>query len=146
MGPGLGAIVRLATAADAAATIELWRTAGARPSRTDDVASVRGLLARDPEALIVAEAPEGLVGSVIAGFDGWRANLYRLAVHPDWRRQGLARALVAEAERQLVARGAQRASAIVVEEDDDAVAFWAAVGYRGEAHQARYVKNLFVTP
>jgi ribosomal protein S18 acetylase RimI-like enzyme len=81
---------------------------------------VRALCVHDPEALIAAESEDEIVGSVIAGFDGWRGNLYRLAVHPKLRRQGLARALVAEAEGRLAARGAKRITALVVAEHSDA--------------------------
>jgi ribosomal protein S18 acetylase RimI-like enzyme len=127
--------------ADAEAVLCLWRVAGAPPSPTDDVAGVRRLIGRDPEALIVAEAGDELVGTVIAGFDGWRAHFHRLAVHPDWRRRGVARALVEEAERRLLARGARRAGAIVVTADAGAVAFWEAAGYSAKSDARRYTKE-----
>ncbi len=59
------------------------------------------LLERDPSALLVAELGDQLVGSVIAGWDGWRGHLYRLAVHPDRSREGVGRALLVAAESRL---------------------------------------------
>jgi ribosomal protein S18 acetylase RimI-like enzyme len=142
--PALGAGVglRVAGAHDAGAVVRLWQAAGARPGSTDNAAAVRALMAHDPEALLVAVAGAHLIGSLIAGFDGWRANLYRLAVHPDWRRRGVALALVTEAERRLRARGAQRTGAMVVKEDAPAVAFWAGAGYLPQPQNERYVKDL----
>jgi ribosomal protein S18 acetylase RimI-like enzyme len=75
---------RPATSADAPAVVALWLEAAAERSHTDDVESVRRLIERDPKALILAEAEteaeEGrtarLVGSVIAGWDGWRGSIY----------------------------------------------------------------------
>jgi ribosomal protein S18 acetylase RimI-like enzyme len=58
-------------------------------------------------ALLVAVAGGGVVGTVIAGWDGWRGNIYRLAVHPNHRRRGTGRALAAAADDVLAALGAR---------------------------------------
>ena len=67
---------------DVAAVLELWRAADAEPTHTDDTASLRRLIAHQPGALIVAEAGPRIVGTVIAGWDGWRGSVYRLVVTP----------------------------------------------------------------
>src|SRR5438094_227603 len=71
-----------------------------------------------------------LAGSIIGIFDGWRGNSYRLAVHPDHRRQEIARALVAEVEKCLAKQGAKRITALVEKSHAWAMTFWEAVGYR----------------
>ena len=86
-----------------------------------------GLAAGEPGA--ATRAGGEIVGTLVAGFDGWRANLHRLVVHPGWRRRGLGLALVEEAERRLVAQGARRVGATVVLEDAHALGFWEAAGY-----------------
>src|SRR5262249_14950580 len=83
-----------------------------------------------------------VVGSIIAAFDGWRGNLYRLATRPDCRRRGVARALLAEAEKTLTAWGARRITALVESAHPDAVGFWRGVGYVDDRRIARYVRNL----
>ncbi len=100
--------LRVATATDAAAVLALWREADAEPSHTDDVGSVSRLIQRDPGALIVAEEGRRIVGSIIAGWDGWRGSIYRLAVTPAHRRRGLGGRLVVAAERRLADAGAAR--------------------------------------
>ena len=85
----------------------------------------------------------GVVGSVIGGWDGWRGNIYRLAVAPDARRHGLARRLVQEAERMLVSKGARRISALVERHEAHAVGFWDALsdrGWRRDERMLRYIK------
>src|SRR4030095_5063647 len=84
-----------------------------------------------------------VVGSVIGGWDGWRGNIYRLAVAPQARRRGLARRLLHEAERVLVARGARRSSARVEPHELHAIGFWDALsdrGWRRDERMLRYVK------
>jgi len=77
----------------------LWREAGSVPSVSDDPASLERLLETSKDALLVAETDGLVVGTIIAGWDGWRANFYRLAVLPSARRQGIALRLVVDAER-----------------------------------------------
>lgn len=121
--------------------LALWRQAGAEPTHTDDLESVGRLLVRDPASLIVAEAHDKLVGSVIAAWDGWRGSIYRLVVAPSHRRGGLGRALVRAAEDRLTAAGPARMQAIVVETDPRAVAFWRASGWEEQAERLRFVKG-----
>jgi len=135
-------ILRTGTAADASGLLALWRAAGSLPSVTDDEESLRRLLDCDSEALIVTEDGGELVGSLIAGWDGWRGSLYRLAVLPDHHRRGLATALVREGERRLAAQGARRANAIVAGDEPHAFAFWEAAGYDRQEHRSRFVRVL----
>jgi hypothetical protein len=46
----------------------------------DDVRSVSRLIAHTDDALLVAEHDGEIVGLLIAAWDGWRGNMYRLAV------------------------------------------------------------------
>jgi len=62
--------LRPARADDVPAGLALWRAAGLFPSTTDDADSVRGLIARDAEALLVAEIDGEIVGSVCGTWDG----------------------------------------------------------------------------
>jgi ribosomal protein S18 acetylase RimI-like enzyme len=135
-------MIRTATEHEIDAVLELWLAAGGPPGVTDTPDGLLRLLAADSEALLVAEADEALVGSLITAWDGWRGSFYRLAVHPDHRRQGLATALLREGERRLHARGAVRLTAIVIADDPGAMAFWTAAGYEQQANRARYVRRI----
>lgn len=132
--------IRNATAQDIPSVLDLWVAAGSVPSVTDSRVGLTGLLAADPQALLVAEHDGVLVGSLIAAWDGWRGSFYRLAVSPEHRRKGLARMLLREGERRLRERGAVRLIAIVADDDQTAMSFWRAVGYEQQRHRARFVR------
>jgi len=134
--------LRAATADDVAEILTFWTVATAEPSSTDDADGVRGLLERAPGALIVAVDNGAIVGTVIAGWDGWRGALYRLAVAPTHRRRGVATALVNEAEQHLRTRGARRMHLIVsTAGGSPAVDFWKSASYE-PTDQLRMVKDL----
>ncbi len=121
--------------------LQLWAEADSEPSHTDDVESLTELIAHDPGALIVADGDGRLVGSVIAGWDGWRGSVYRLVVARSERRSGLGSRLLAEAESRLGAAGAVRMHAIVVETEPVALSFWAASDWDQQDHRLRFVKG-----
>jgi ribosomal protein S18 acetylase RimI-like enzyme len=133
--------IRNATEDDIASVLDLWAAAGSLPSVSDSPGGLVGLLAADPQALLVAELDGVLAGSLIAAWDGWRGSFYRLAVTPEHRREGLATMLLSEGERRLRERGAVRLTVIVADDDPTAMSFWQAAGYEHQQHRARFVRH-----
>jgi ribosomal protein S18 acetylase RimI-like enzyme len=133
--------IRTGRLSDVEAVLSLWAAAGAEPSHTDDAKSVAKLIVRDPLALMVAEDNDKLVGSVIAGWDGWRGSIYRLAVAPSHRRLGLGTRLLDAAEARLSTTGAVRLQAIVVDTEPTGVGFWRASGWEQQENRLRFVKG-----
>ncbi|MER7772214.1 GNAT family N-acetyltransferase [Kitasatospora sp. NPDC096140] len=127
------------------ALLALWARAAKGTSITDDAAGVAALLARDPACLIVAtpaDDPATLLGTVIAGWDGWRCHLYRLAVDPEHRRRGIGAALIAAAEERFAELGGRRVDAMVLDDNPLGHRTWQAAGYRPQPQWSRWVKPL----
>jgi ribosomal protein S18 acetylase RimI-like enzyme len=136
-------VLRAAEPRELAAVLAFWATAAENASRPPDTpAALAALHLRDPDALIVAVDGDRIVGTVIAGWDGWRCHLYRLAVDPQRRRNGIGRALIEVAENRIRALGGTRIDAMVLDDNPRAHAIWAARGYRRQEDWSRWVKPL----
>ena len=138
-------VIRPCRREECPAVLALWERAGAIPSATDTLEELRRLVDQQGDGFLVAEEQGRLVGSVIGGWDGWRGNIYRLAVAPEARRHGLARQLVHEAEQVLKAKGARRLSALVKRHEAHAVGFWDALadsGWQRDERMTRYISML----
>lgn len=90
----------------------------------------------------VAEASGQVVGAVVAGWDGWRGNIYRLAVREEYRRQGVGLQLTHAAEEYLRDCGVGRVTALVPYDDAAACSFWEAAGYPQDTEIGRRVRNI----
>jgi ribosomal protein S18 acetylase RimI-like enzyme len=126
---------------DLDAVLALWGVSRSAHAVTEDTPE-RVLAAVSAGALLVAEVDGEVVGALIAAFDGWRGNMYRLAVAVEWRRRGVARRLVEAGEARLLALGAPRVTALVAFDDAVARGFWAAAGYGADEVMGRMVRTL----
>jgi ribosomal protein S18 acetylase RimI-like enzyme len=125
--------------------LPFWAKAAARESATDDVISINILLKERDDAVLIAEIDGQKSGTVIAVFDGWRGNIYRLAVLTDYRKRGIARRLVQQDERRLAIRGAKRLVALASQHSETAAPFWDSMvdeGWRLSHPKQRYAKTL----
>jgi ribosomal protein S18 acetylase RimI-like enzyme len=125
------------------AVLQLWEQARSEHASTSDrVDDVEALVTDSPAALLVAERDGEVVGALIAAWDGWRGNMYRLAVSERCRRQGIGRALTRAGENYLRECGARRVTALVACDDEGAGGFWDAAGYPLDREIGRRVRNL----
>ena len=126
-------VIAEATPADRDATIALWHAAGLTRPWNDPQADFGRALATASSTILLARVDDALAGSIMVGDDGHRGWVYYLAVAPDGRRSGLGRRLMAAAEAWLRARGVPKVQLMVREGNEDALAFYAALGLQRQA-------------
>ncbi len=138
-----GIAIRRCRPDEAQVVLELWAQSRSGHATTPDrLEDVERLITDSQAALLVAEREEEIVGALIAGWDGWRGNMYRLAVREGHRRQGIGIALTRAGEEYLRSRGARRITALVAFDDETAGAFWQSAGYPQDEEIGRRVRNL----
>jgi N-acetylglutamate synthase len=87
--------IRIMTIADYDLVLELMKqTPGVSFREADSRESSARYLERNPELSFVAENENQIIGCVMCGHDGRRGYLQHLIVLPDFRRNGIANALV----------------------------------------------------
>ncbi|TDR46453.1 ribosomal protein S18 acetylase RimI-like enzyme [Pseudomonas brenneri] len=86
-------------------------------------------LAVDDGLFFVATDKTAVIGTLMAGYDGHRGWLYSVAVHPDYRRQGLGASLVRHGEQALIALGCLKINLQITSGNEAVVGFYEALGY-----------------
>jgi ribosomal protein S18 acetylase RimI-like enzyme len=114
---------------DEAAVIALWRAAGLTRPWNDPKRDIERKLTVQPELFLVIEDAGVLVATAMVGYDGHRGWVNYLAVAESHRRRGLARLLMAEAERALTERGCPKLNLQVRSTNAEVLAFYARLGY-----------------
>jgi len=125
--------IRAFAEADTDAVVSLWERAGLTRPWNDPRRDIERKLAVQREWFLVGEADGAVIATAMAGYDGHRGWVNYLAVDPDARGRGHGRALMAEVERLLEAAGCPKLSLQVRVGNDEALAFYAALGYDVDA-------------
>jgi ribosomal protein S18 acetylase RimI-like enzyme len=115
------------------AVVALWRRVFPNaPRRNDPLGDIRRKLEHQPELFLVACARGELAGTAMAGDDGHRGWLHRVAVAPHLQRRGIGRALLEHAERLLAERGCPKLNLQRRASAAEPVAFYQPLGFRVE--------------
>ena len=110
--------------------LPLWQQCeGVGLSDADSREGIQSYLDRNPGMSFVATDNGRVVGAVLAGNDGRRGYIHHLAVHPDWRRQGIARQLVAHCLAVLTEAGIQKCHIFIFSDNADGLGFWKSGGW-----------------
>jgi ribosomal protein S18 acetylase RimI-like enzyme len=115
---------------DRAGVIDLWRrTFPDDPpwNEPEDVIERKALVQGD--LFLVATVADQLAGTVLAGFDGVRGWIHKLAVDPAHRRSGVARRLMEVAETGLRDRGCPKVNLQVRASNAAVTEFYRRAGY-----------------
>jgi ribosomal protein S18 acetylase RimI-like enzyme len=128
--------VRPFVEADEAQVVDLWERCGLVRAWNDPRKDIARKLRVQRELFLVGLGGDGgarIVGTVMAGYDGHRGWINYLAVDPEYRRQGFARALMGTAEDRLRALGCAKINLQIRHDNVDAMAFYRRIGFADDA-------------
>lgn len=108
---------------------EVWAEGGIGAARQAVAARARG-----PKAVILGRTDDRAAGAAFIGLHRDMAMLHGLVVLPEFRRRGLAAAMMAEAARWAEAEGAQTLSLVVTRANDAAHGLYAGMGLQVAGH------------
>ncbi len=124
-----GVALRRFEAADTEAVVELWRRCGLIRPWNDPHRDIARKLRVQPELFLVAQDASGVIGSVMAGYDGHRGWVNYLAVCPGRQGRGLGASLMRRVEDELLARGCPKLNLQIRTSNAAVRAFYESIGY-----------------
>ncbi|MCS3418809.1 ribosomal protein S18 acetylase RimI-like enzyme [Pseudomonas sp. BIGb0450] len=131
--------IRTMTLDDYDAVTDLMQnTPGISLRDADSREATERYLERNPGMSFVAEVEGRLVACVMCGHDGRRGYLQHLLVLPDYRRQGIANALVELCLNSLAQLGIRKCHLDVFKTNDSAARYWQGQGWQLRTDIDRY--------
>ena len=108
----------------------LWQQCeGVGLSESDSRVNIKRYLNRNPGMSFVAKIDGKIIGTILAGHDGRRGYIHHLAVHSDFRRQGIGHSLVQRCLEILKAERIMKVHLFIFNDNRYGIAFWKSVGW-----------------
>jgi ribosomal protein S18 acetylase RimI-like enzyme len=127
--------------ADYTAAMTLWNSApGVRVNEPRE--EFERILRRNPGLGTAAWIGTELAGAVLCCHDGRRGYLYHLAVADQFRRRGLARAIVDHCLNLLQQEGIQRCTIFLIADNEAGKTFWLNHGWRERTDLVAFARDL----
>jgi ribosomal protein S18 acetylase RimI-like enzyme len=127
--------------ADVSAVVSLWERCVLTRPWNDPIADIALARTSANATILLGRENDRIVASAMVGHDGHRGWVYYVAVDPDWRGQGLGRAIMTAAEDWLRQAGIAKLQLLVRRDNAKASAFYETIGY-DEAQVAVFAKWL----
>lgn len=114
---------------EASEIIRLWKACNLVFPQNIPEKDIKAKLAFQPGLFLVGIEADRIVASVMVGYDGHRGWLNYLAVSPDYRKKGLGRMIVTEAEKILKSMGCPKINLQVRTSNMEAIHFYTKCGF-----------------
>lgn len=137
-------MIRVMTVDDYEALFDLWVNTpnmGLR-SLDDSREGIERFLRRNPTTSFAAYEEGRLTGAILCGHDGRRGYIYHTVVLPEYRRQGIASALIEKAVQALREEGITRVCLNVMETNEQGKDFWIGRGWEKKDFLGFYSKSI----
>ena len=95
----------------------------------DSKEGIARFLQRNPQTCLVAVENQTIIGAILVGSDGRRAYIYHTAVHPNYRRRGIARQLVETVLTVLDDLRIHKVALVVFKRNTEGNQFWERLGF-----------------
>jgi ribosomal protein S18 acetylase RimI-like enzyme len=124
-----GLTVRRFAIEDTDAVLAVWEATGLLRANPNPRTDIQKKLRHSPDSFFVGLYGGVIAATVMAGYDGHRGWVYRLAVLPDCQRRGIGTAMVEHAESWLRDQGCPRMKLQVDPDRAGVVEFYRKLGF-----------------
>ncbi|HVS37801.1 MAG TPA: GNAT family acetyltransferase [Gemmataceae bacterium] len=114
---------------DEEAVVALWERCGLTRPWNDPRKDIRRKMAVQPDGFLIGVVDGAIAATVMVGYEGHRGWIQYLGVDPRRQREGLGRAIMAEAERLLRAKGCPKINLQVRTSNAGVIEFYKRLGF-----------------
>jgi len=121
--------VRVYNEADHDSVISLWDECGLVVPQNDPAKDIERKLKVDPDLFLVGTNENGIVATVMGGYEGHRGWINYLAVKPSEQRKGYGQSIMLAVEKLIKNKGCPKINLQVRTTNEQVIAFYSAIGY-----------------
>lgn len=121
--------VRVYNEEDEDSVILLWEECGLVVPQNNPTRDIERKLRVDPDLFLVGTNENGIVATVMGGYEGHRGWINYLAVKPSEQRKGYGKSIMQAVELRIKDKGCPKINLQVRTSNEAVIAFYAAIGY-----------------